>query len=368
MKKWILVIVILLCLLTILYTARGLYIKPKRVAGDSLKNATVLDPNDYSFSIAYDPNLNSVDITGADLNQLSQQDPVYLTYAPSSKQAVSRCRIGSNTYPVLFDTGNSTLVHITAAHINENQLPVLAFEYTTAQGNELDLKLAMIEELDLGELHIKNLLATYNLEHTVHQLFGMDAAKVGEDKTLNISLAIMRQFSYIAFDHPKQRMELSLTTRFKPDDAENWKSYRLHIKNRRPYIQSTLEGVDVMLLVDTGSSGGLLLTKECFGRISRRQPELQKIPKREVTSFAPLSGGPYSCLACSPKDVTFDKCKYPLTSEINIIEKGILYDHFMENGFDGLIGLPFFDHTVMVLDFKQHTVWVKKTKGSRFEK
>ena len=300
--------------------------------------------------------------------QTQQTEPTQLKYAMFASQAVGKCKINNRTYPVLFDTGNARWTVITAAHVRENQLPIYPLTFTSSDGKSWHLGpafgVAMIDELKIADLTITNLPAEYHHYHTGRFLLGL--AEIGQDKDVNIPLTLMQQFKYITFDNKKKRMELSLNNSFRPDDPTNWKSYPLATQDRHIYIETTLEGVPVKLMIDTGSEGDLFLTKDCFDAIAKNQPKLKKAVKRNRTDFAPFEGGSFSCQKYLVSKLTFDKHKHKFHTIITTVDEGNLYEILKKHQLDGIIGFQFFDDTIMTLDFEQEKMWVKKTKWSRF--
>ena len=290
-KPKALTILLALCLSTL--TGCGLIIQPKLVTNDQLKGIPTFDPNDYNCSIDYE----MVDLEDgrqgyiSQINhkydiQTQQAEPTQLKYAMFTSTAIGKCKINNQTYPVLFDTGNPDLTNITVAHIRENQLPTYPFKFPTQKEKGMDIGVAMIEELKIGDLTMKNLPAEYRPYHTGHFLLGI--IEIGQDKEINIPLTLMQQFKYITFDNIKKRMELSVNNSFQPDNPTSWKSYPLITEDDRIYIETTLEGVPVKLMIDTGCEGDMLLTKECFDAMAKNQPKLKKAWKINHTSFTPF--------------------------------------------------------------------------------
>ena len=370
-----LTILLSLCLSTL--TGCGLIIQPKLMDNDKLKGIPTFDPNDYDCEINYetvdlgDYNIQyKIEIDYNPVIQSQQTEPTQLKYPMFSSQSLSKCKINNQTYPVLFDTGNPRWTVITAAHVRENQLPIYPVKFTSSDGRNWDLGLgvAMIEELEIAELTITNLPAEYRHYHTGYTLIGVKPLELGQDKEVNIPLTIMQKFKYITFDNKKKQMEFSLSSSFQPNDPSSWKSYSLATTDdNRVYIETTLEGVPVRLMIDTGSEGDLLLTKECFGAMAKNQPKLEKAMKRNRTVFAPFEGGNIACQKSLVSKLTFDKHKHRFHTIITTVDDGNLYEILNKNQFDGIIGFAFFDDTIMTLDFEHNKMWVKKMKRSRFE-
>jgi hypothetical protein len=366
---------VLLCLPVL--SGCGLFIYPDLVAADELTGVAAFDPNDYGFSINFqkieseDPQAQNyvLDFEGEDIFKVHQALPVTADYVRFAKSAETKGRIGKRTYRVLFDSGNSILPHITPAHIVENQLPVYSVAISPRDEQVWNFGIALIDELNIAGLSITQLPATYNLTYTSYQLFGLGFAEVGKDKTINLSLSVMQEFSYIAFDSRDKKMRLSLDEPFVPDTPADWKSYPfIATDDNRLFIHSTLEGVPVTLMIDTGSETQLLLTKSCFDRLAESQPNLNYGWKFDRSGFAPLAGGYFPVQSRTIRGLTFDRSTYKGSTNVGIVDDGLIDDFLDENQFDGLIGFPFFDETVMVLDFENNLLWVKKAKGSRFER
>lgn len=366
MKNQTRLLMFALTLALLMLSGCGLVVHRELVASDELEHIVLFDPNDYQINVTYDPNQHNLCVKPQQLPTIKQDETISVKYVPFASQAVVQCRIGHKKYPVLFDTGNASLTDITPAHINENQLRV--FPFSTYPGLEdLHCGLAMIEELTMGEMRIRQLPAMYNPQQTDYQLLGLNIATVAQNKDIIIPLYVMQQFRYIAFNHKRKYMTFSRYDSFDADHSADWKSYPIQIEGQRLFIQTTLEGMDVRLMIDTGSAGDLFLTKKCFDRLIIQQPKLQKAWKLKKTGFAPFAGGHFPYQSYLAWGLTFDRCRHRLSTVVDVVDEGRLYDFLVDNQFDGIIGFPFFENTLVVLDFEHKTLWAKKLKWSRFE-
>ena len=358
-----------------------LVVQPKLVANEKLIGIPKFDPNDYNIVIHYETYKAEDGSEGYRLKvedncvaKAQQADTTRLKYTTFTKKAAIKCKIDSRTYPVLFDTGNPRLAHITTAHVQENQLPIYPLTFTTSNHKTVDFGVAMIEKLKIGDLMITNLPAEYRYYHTGYLPLGIPIIELGQDKEINIPLSVMQKFKYITFDSIKNQMEFSLKKSFSPANCErcqgacnSWKSYPLMTtEDGYIYIKSTLEGVPVRLLVDTGSEGDLILTKDSFDKMIEKQPKLLKAWKLNKTGHAPIAGGDFSYQSYFVNGLTFDQYKYNLHTIVEVVGEDIIYDLLEEIELDGIIGFPFFEDTVMALDFEHGKMWVKKARNSRF--
>lgn len=363
-----------ICLITISIIAGcGFIVQPMRIANDELKNIQTFDPNDYNIKIESTETADGAIEYNLGLKNpanfhIHLKQPTRIKYAPFARDATVKGKINNRSYPILFDTGSKSAVCITTAHVGENQLPVYPLELTDGKGLSRNVGIAMIYNMTVGDLKYCNLPAMYLSIHTEYHPFGIASIKLGESKRITLPLYLIRKFKYMVFDNIRKEIELSRDTAFVVDNPNEWKSYPLLFEDGLMFMHSTIEGVPVKLLIDTGSEAELFLSEICFNKIAEGNPNFDKAWKRNKIAFLPFAGGRAPIKSHYVKGLTFDGYTYSPLTVINVFKESRARELLEGIKRDGIIGFPFFKNTIMVLDFEQEKMWVKKERKSRFEK
>lgn len=339
------------------------------VASKELKEFTVFRPVDYNLPIEHTLPKKKGGREKIRFNfpefpppKMEQLGITKIPYAGPVKSAIGICTIHQHTYPVLFDTGNPFIANISVSHVRENQLPVYP-----NNPNEWGFGVAVIPQIQIGTLCLKNVAVDFDFEHSSTCLFGLPWLELKQSKEIGIPLSVIRQFSYIAFDNIENQMEISLADPFAPMSPDQWTSYPFEIRKGYLYLESTLGGLPVTLILDTGCEADLFLDKSCFDKMLTNHSESPKIKKLKKKGFAPHEGGTFSLASYLVSGLVFDRQSYNDVTFVGVVENNRHSRFLQKNQFDGMIGFPFFKNTVMVLDFEKNLMWVKKAKGSRFQ-
>lgn len=364
---------ILICLiLTVAITGCSLVVQPRLVANRELENFETFDPNDYGITIKKEKASDESGEYGlaveiGDAYHVHLKQPTRIKYVPFARQSIVKGKINNKRYPVLFDTGNPSVVHITTAHVEENNLPVYPLKITDSKGHTHDVGVAIIPSMTIGDIKFCNLPAVYSYYHTGYLPLGIPII-LGQNKEVVVPLRVIRKFKYMACDNIKKELEFSADASFKVDDPQGWKTYPLLFEDGWMFIQTSIEGFPAKLMVDTGSQAELFLKESYFNNIAENKPRFGKAWKLNKTAFAPLAGGKTPIKSYFVHGLTFDDYTYSLSTIIRVFKESGLSKLLEDIQCDGIIGYTFFEDTVMVLDFEQEKMWVKKEPKSRFRK
>lgn len=258
-------------------------------------------------------------------------------------------------YPIVLDTGGSTsaiIVH--DIHVIKSKLSIypLGFSKDFLLGG-----FCYLPELQIGNITFINFPALYQKKHVEVQAFGVP---ISRDKSIIIGLPVLKQFKYIRFDNIRKVAEFSLNNVFECNESNRWEQYPFLIKedsesNAELFVKIPIAGKDMELRLDTGAGGGLAISEDLWKEISKR---IQKVNLKDDTTLYPF----YGRLACKSGviskfksgDIIIEKVKisvFPNDSKLMI-----------QGNPKGLLGMQFFEKSVMVLDFERQLIWVKRQK------
>ncbi|MHC4061009.1 MAG: retropepsin-like aspartic protease [Planctomycetota bacterium] len=252
-----------------------------------------------------------------------------------------------NEYPVVIDSGNAAPMAVVTTVVLENALPVLPFkQLPKGQGG-----FSQIGELKIGDMKIVNAPCTYWTGHYERRFLGWTTWK---QKDINLGLGLMQSFVYILIDNVSQEVEFSVE-HFVAEPNQVWASYPMIVEtrehgNKRLTVDIPIAGQGTHLMLDTGAGPGLILTEKIWARISEG---LQIVST--VKSFV-----------SSPADGQVP-CNEVVVRELGVgeavIPNAVVFVMPDENPYgedDFTLGMGFFKDTMIVLDFGNDLLWIKK--------
>jgi hypothetical protein len=285
---------------------------------------------------------------------IKQQGPFRIKYHPSYSvnrwMAVEGSLAGGRKYPVILDTGASVGLFVNDVHIMENKLAISPFK---RHGDDsVGSGMCSMPELHIGQLTLVNWPCYYRAQHTELQLLGIPLAK---GKAVIAGLAALRRFKYIAFDSVKEEVELSLKEAFKPEQPDLWTQYSFSIEEDLGgsvflFVKVPIAGKEVELQLDTGSGRGLAISQELWDEIHK---EIRRVKLRKGIDLYPYIGRLV--------------CKRGVIPELEVGNRTIRNarisvfpdDSPIVDQCSGMLGMQYFQDTVMVLDFGRDLMWVK---------
>jgi hypothetical protein len=311
-------------------------------------------------------------------------------FAKSSQNGAQR------KYPIILDTGASVGLFVNDIHILENKLAISPFkrgphfaknsEMGTQHHSEDSVESGMcyLPELHIGQLTLVNWPCYYRSQHTELQLLGIPLVK---GKAIIAGLEALRRFKYIAFDSVKKEVELSPTETFKPEQPDLWAQYSFSIEedlggNVCLLVKIPIAGKDVELQLDTGSGRGLAISQELWdGLPFCGDPILQK--DRKMGTRENLAKWGPDEIHKKIRHVKLRKgvdlypyigrlvCKHGVIPELEVgsrIVRNARVSVFPDDSpivdqCSGMLGMQYFQDTVMVLDFERNLMWVKGTSS-----
>ncbi|MGD2094253.1 MAG: hypothetical protein PVH77_04505 [Phycisphaerales bacterium] len=325
------------------------------VEGKNFKDGTIPSHMPISKSAYSKDILNkNRERTNQQTNGLKQTNHYRVKYHPSCAKnnlAIVKGTLQSGKmYPVVLDTGASAAFCVNDVHIQENKFKLYPFRNN--DGHAMNWGMCDLGELRIGEMILANWPCYYQQRHTEIQLFGFPIFK---DKTITVGLPILRQFKYIEFDNPGGEIYFSLGRSFGPDELSSWKNYSFVIEedergNTFLIVDIPIAGEMSSLQLDTGNGGGLAVSTELWGRMSKRIENIKMLEGKDLYPYI----GRFSC-----KQGVIPKIEIGHRTVNNVRTSVFPDDSPIMEGCNGLLGMQCFRNNKMVLDFEKSMMWVK---------
>jgi hypothetical protein len=262
-------------------------------------------------------------------------------------------------YPVIIDTGASQAIFVRKTHIRDNHLTVLPLTNNRSDGCVLGL--LHLSKLNIGNIKFINWPTFHLRRSSFAGLFGL-SFDVGN--FIILGLPALKEFKYIAFDSIDRNVDFSAENSFSTDNPEQWDKFQISVEqdfhgNAFLFVELDIEGTQVQLQLDTGSGNGLALGEGIWRQIQSNMVSsgnfLAPPPKfSRATEYYPYIGNLHCRKARLPKMKIGTRTVNDQMVSVFSDDSPLLQDC------DGLIGMRCFRNTVIVLDFENGFLWVKK--------
>ena len=188
------------------------------------------------------------------------------------------------------------------------------------------------------------------------QVVGVAIAK---DDSIILGLPALRQFKYIMFDSVGKEVEFAADEVFEPAKTERWKRYPFLIEedfygNAVMLVEIEIASEKVQLQLDTGSGEGLAIGEELWEKLRTRMPDVRL--KKGVELYPYI--GQLQCRQGTRRGLELGD-RVVKKASISIFPD----DSPLVSDCAGMLGMQYFQDTVMVLDFERELMWVKGSKG-----
>jgi hypothetical protein len=318
------------------------------------------DPNDYDIHVRKQS--DGATVYWWNLDYVCD-DTVVLPYWKSKSVLgvpVVGGQINGTAYPVIFDTGCSPHIFLSDDHINRHQLPVLFFEPEHKANSP---GLAIVEHLNIGGLQFNRYPCGFLGYDTDLRFLGFPS---GLSETILVPLDIMLSFRYVEYDQIRKELSVSCTHSIPPTLETEWIAFPFEI-TKQPFreliVTIPIEGIPARLYLDTGGGLQLKLDRDLLERLFEKRPDLRERPKGKATLILPHHNLQEKSLAIRAKRVRFGDSTL---NEVSILSPEPS-DGSKPHDYQGVIGIDLFKNTILILDFENSVLRVKKTKGSLFE-
>jgi len=336
---------------------------------ESLENRAdthLIDPNDGPYSIeVITRNDGRRDYFWEIKSRIEQAEPCRVKYHrlySTRRFMVVEGRIGNGgkNYPVVLDTGASQSIFIKDIHVLDNQLSIYPMQTGTRGLNGYDLGLCHLPELQIGNAALVDWPCLYLQRHLKPKFFGLSIAQDNiKDNSIIVGLPALQAFKYVMFDNIRKEAEFSYNESFEPGDLNLWEKYPFSIKedargNAFLFVNIPVFREEIELQLDTGSGRGLAIRQELWEKMREKIRNVKLKNGRDLYPYIgrlPCKRGIIAKLEMGKRTVNNAEISvFPNTSPL------------VENC-QGLLGMQYFQDTVMVLDFENKLMWIKNLQG-----
>ena len=254
------------------------------------------------------------------------------------------------SYPIVLDTGSAQPNIINDIHVRKNKLAF--YQFNADYGG---WGMCYLPELSFGKTSLINFPTIYHGIHMQIEFFGIP---IYRDETIIMGLPALLEFKYIMFDGLNKEVEVSASESFRLGSSDEWYEYHIRVDNNLTKEGPTLlvklpvEKINTEFVFDTGFGGGLILSQEQLGEISKSIPEIRL---QNGALFFPAHDAPININQGIVPELSLGD-RVVNNVPINVISEG---NSILRNK-KGLLGMQCFQSTVVVLDFENNVMWVKK--------
>ena len=343
MGKWKRILLNLCCL-----TAVSILVGCHKELGEA-KDFNKLDPN-IGTIVGYDQN-------GLEIIKMNKRPPPIfadhkvLTFRKEGLRPQVKGRLSSGKeYPVLLDSGSSRSIVVQEKHVRENNMVI--YPLRDRFGKPRSIGLCLIDKLEIDDLRFERIPGMYIQDTPILRLFGIP---IGSGDMVILTLEMMKEFKYVCIDDIEQNVSLSGTELFLPKEKTGWRSYPMAVepngKSLLLFISIPVQGQELKLRFDTGSTGGLTFSKKQWDNIASKFPDFKFHFSGKIA--IPISKR-INCRIGWQDDVNIADSQIPKVHIRMTVE-----DNQIFNEGDGFIGMECFKNKSIVLDFARNLFWIK---------
>ena len=330
---------------------------------ESRADLPVIDPNNGPYSIEIIQRSDGTrDYFWEIDSQIKQEKPCRVRYHQlysSTRFMVVEGKLGNEgkKYPVVLDTGTSQPIFVNTTHVLDNKLPIYPMGPNKANLSGYNLGLCHLPELQIGNVTLLNWPTLYLEQHMKLDLLGLSIAK---DDFIIVGLPALREFKYIVFDNVRKKVEFSHNKKlFEPKDPQLWNQYPFSIEedfhgNAFLFVKIPIAGEEIELQLDTGSGRGLAIGEELWEGMRGKIHNAKTRKARDLYLYL----GMLSCKRSVIQKLKVGQ-RIVKNAQISIFPN----DSLLLEECQGLLGMQYFQDTVLVLDFQGNQMWVKNTQS-----
>jgi predicted aspartyl protease len=249
-------------------------------------------------------------------------------------------------YPVVVDTGASQAVLVKNVHVRQNDLREQTFKAAGLGGRKISL--CYLPELDLSSIRL--------IDWPCLRLASRSTGLGVRDDFVIVGLPVLREFKYIVFDNVHGQIEFSRDKVFEPEEADSWEQFPMWLEedfsgNVFLFARITVDGIEMELQLDTGSGRGLAISEELWEQI----PDSEQVRLKHTKELYPYIGN-LSCRRGTIAELALGNSKI-----LNVPVSVFADDSPLVEDCGGLMGMELFRNTIMVIDFENELIWVKRS-------
>jgi hypothetical protein len=251
-------------------------------------------------------------------------------------------------YTAFLDTGHPGYVVTNSLTVLENNLVI--YPLGEVAGYSSYMGFCELPSLQLGQAVITDPPCAYLQQQWEVRLLGLP---IWQQRGFLLGLGLLRDFGYIVFDNTKKEVELALTEIFAPDKPEQWDSYPLEIKMGRLIVNIPVEGQNYDLMFDSCGRYGMVVGPDFCEKLPL------KVNSGKIRDGKFQSGflGELPCRKTNIKNLKIGNVMVK-NAEILILPEDSPYIRAVNS-----ISIKFFKKTVVVMDFENSLLWIKKPES-----
>ena len=310
----------------------------------------VLDANNQYFQVLKEEP-NRVDVNWTDTSIHLRNRCRVKMYEEEQKVQVSGTLSNNKQYPITIDSGFDQFILASDTIVLDAGLEI----YPVSEYKGITGGLCHLDWFKIGDLTIKHPPCIYKLAHYEGRKLSKTKWK---ENTILFGLSLMKRFQYILIDNVNQEVEFSVKDLFEPEYLNAWNQYPItleidHSKRERLMVDIPLTGQTRHLLFDTGSGSGLIVAEDIWKTISADLTILKKVDTRQrmMHGFEPS------------KEITVRNLDVGNRQLKNAAIYMLLNEEPCGKDFF-LLGMGYFQDTVVVIDFERNLFWIKKPQQS----
>ena len=244
-------------------------------------------------------------------------------------------------YAAYLDTGGPGVALLTSDIVLDNRYAIMPVDSNSNVG------ICHIPELNIGSARIRDVMGYYEKQQWQLRILNIPVYK---HSAVILGRSFIKSFDYVLFDNVKKEAVFSKEGAFKPDNPQVWTSY--------PFTEEPNPGDTIMVKLpiagqvfdvafdSCGGKPGLELNKNCWNTI---KPKLS-VKRLRKSHYYRWQAGRISCQKATVSEIS--------VGEKIIKNADITIDDVPDNL--SILGLGYFQDTVVVLDYVNKLMWIKK--------
>lgn len=332
-------------------TERVVFVRSSNL--ESKPGVRVLDANNPFFQVLREEP-NRVEVKWTDTS-IYLKNRCRVKMLEEQKVQVSGTLSNNKQYPITIDSGFNHFVLVSDTIVLDAGLEI----YPVAESDGINGGFCHLDRLKIGDLTIEHPPCVYKLAHYEGRQLGRTNWKAN---TILLGLSLMKQFRYILIDNINNQVEFSNQDTFDPNDSDEWSQYPTSLETdssprERLMLDILLAGQTRHLLFDTGSGSGLIVAEDIWKTISSELTILKKADTRQrmMHGFEPS------------KEITVQNLDVGNRQLNNTVIYMLLNEEPCGKDFF-LLGMGYFQDTVVVIDFEHNLLWIKNPQQSGLTK
>jgi len=322
-------------------------LEPNQILGDDNPVFTVIDKEPNQFTIKWKKSEIHLPKTKVHLKYLGSDGTCIIMGTCWSGKGDLRPQ-----YPVRIDTGSGGKVLVTDSIVKDARL-----EFYPKQIGENHAGLCHLCQLKIGDITFIHPPCTSRSGHYEKKPIGEEAQVAHE---ILLGLGMLKSFKYILIDAPASQIEFSVQDFFDPNDPALWRNFPMTIETSKRnndilFVTIPINGKDCKVHFDTGAACGVFVTTPYWQEFSKLL-DYQGPKSKRLRMVDGLKRTDYYTV----KELKFAG---DVISNTDVIT-GLSDEKVFKNR-KIMVGMEFFQGRILVLDFENELLWLKKVDSGK---